>query len=219
MTRWASTANATAAAKPAVGMVTLIDLLFGGGSVYAHDGLGTLVWNGNTYLGVGDYGSLDVIDETTETIAKSVTMKLSGVPGTILTDAMTTDYQGKQVNIWVGLLDINALTWIANPEVVWEGRMDYMAVTLGQNTAEISLVCENRLNREPQIARYTDTDQQIAHPGDTFFNLTWQIPLSIASWGAITVQHPVNVPPTGRGGGTSSGGQGGRFGGGHHPRF
>lgn len=216
MTRWASNANATAAAQPAVCMVTLIDLLFGGGSVYVHDGLGSLAWNGNTYSGVGDYGSLDVIDETTETIAKSVTLKLSGIPGTILTDAMTTDYQGKEVIIWVGLLDINSMTWIANPEVVWEGRMDYMAVTLSKNTAEIALVCENRLNREPQVARYTDNDQQIAHPGDTFFNLTWQIPLSIASWGSITVQHPANVPPDGRGG---SGGSGGRWGGGNYRKY
>lgn len=199
MTRWASTANATAAAQPSVGMVTLVDLNFASGVVYLHDGGGTLTYNGNTYLGAGDYGSIDVIDESTESIAKTVTLTLSGVPNTILTDAMTEDYQGRGVTIRIGILDINAMTWVDNPEIVWDGRMDYMVVTIGQGTSQIQMRCEHRLNKEPLVARYTDQDQQIAYPGDTFFNLTWQIPLTQASWGSITVQHPKNVPPSGRG--------------------
>lgn len=205
MTRWVSTANAANAATVSICMVTLVDLNFASGTLYLHDALGTLSYGGNSYSGLGDYGRVDSLEESTETIARTIVLTLAGVPSTLLTDAMTENYQGKVVTLRVGLLDINSLAWIDNPEIIWEGRMDYMTVTLGQGTAQIQMRCEHRLNKEPPVARYTDQDQQLAHPGDTFFDLTWQIPLANASWGSITVQHPQNIPPTGRSSGTHPG--------------
>lgn len=210
MTRWASGANATAAAQPAVGLVTLASLAFDGGTLYLNDGFAQLVnpVDGQTYSGLGDYGSLDAVEETTETIAKPLTLTLSEVPANLVADVMTEDVQGRLVTIYVGLFDVNAGTWIAPPEVVWEGRMDYITISLAQATAKIELRCENRLNREPLVARYTDQDQQIAFPGDTFFNLLWMIPNAMAGWGAVTVQYPGNVPPVhGSMGGAGGGGQ------------
>lgn len=213
MTRWASPANATAAAASSVALVTLVSLAFDGGTIYVHDGFATLVnpVDGQTYSGLGDYGGLDTVEETTETIAKPLTLTLSEVPTGLVSDAMTENVQGRVVTIYVGLLDVNAMTWIANPEVVWEGRMDYITISLGQGKATIELRCENRLNREPLVARYTDQDQQIAFPGDTFFNLLWMIQNASAGWGATSVQYPANVPPNagarGNGGASPPGGR------------
>jgi len=210
VTRWVSGANAAAAAKPSVVMVTLVDLWFPTGTLYLCDGLGTLSFGGNTYSGIGDYGRVETIDESTETMAKSVTLTLAGVPATLLTDVITENYQGRLVTIWIGMLNPNTLAWIDTPEMIWEGRMDYVVVGMTQGKSEIKLLCEHRLNIQPPVARYTDQDQQLAHPGDTYFDLTWQIPQASASWGSITVQHPATVPPYGAGVG---GGRGGRSGG------
>jgi hypothetical protein len=208
VSRWNSTANATEAALPAIAFVTLCELDFADQSIYVCDGFANLTFLGNTYMGVGDYGTFDVIEESTETIAKTITLTLSGVPGPLLTEAMTQDYQGRAVTLSAGLLDINTLAWIdvATPEEIWSGRMDYMTVEIGQGSTTIQLRCENRLNREPLVARFTDLDQQIAHPGDTFLNLVWMIPYATAGWGQVTVQYPATVAPTGRG--TTSGGAG-----------
>ena len=196
MTRWVSTLNDANAATNQICLVTLAQLNFLSGTLYLNDGFGTLTWSGVPYLGLGDYGQIDAVQESTEVLAKQLILTLSGVDPSLVVSAMTENYQGRVVSLFVGLLDLNKLSWIDNPELAWEGRMDYMTVAIAQNSATISMICQNRLNRESLVSRYTDTDQQIAYPGDTFFNLIWQIPLSSATWGSVNVQHPANVLPT-----------------------
>jgi hypothetical protein len=196
MTRWASSLNSTAAAGPGLTLVTLCILRLPSNTFYLHDGLGTLTFGGNTYSGLGDYGKIDSITETTETIAKGVIMTLSGIPSTELTDVMTEDFQGQIVTLYIGLLDSNSLAWIATPEELWEGRLDYATVDLDKNASSIAMHCENRLNKEPLVARYTDEDQQLLYPGDSFFNLVWQIPLAVAGWGQVNAIYPPNILPT-----------------------
>lgn len=210
MTRWASGNNATAAAIRTLGMVTLADLHFDTGTLYVHDGFATLVANGNTYSGLGDYGGIDTVSEDLANIANPLTLTLSGVDAAYVADVMTENVQGRVVTLYVGLFDVNAGSWYANPEIMWEGRMDYPQIDIAQGQATIRVNCEHRLMREPLVSRYTDQDQQIAHPGDSFFNLMWQIPLATASWGKVDITHPANVAP---GGGTGGGGVGGRGGG------
>jgi len=196
MTRWADSNNAAAAAQKAIAMVTLADLNFASGTLYVHDGFAQLIYNSHTYSGLGQYGSIDAVSEDLTNVANPVSLTLSGVEPGLVASAMTENYQGRTVTLYVGLLDVNAMTWYANPEIVWEGRMDYMTIDIEQNSAKIRMNCEHRLRREPLIARFTDEDQQLAHAGDTFFSLLWQIPLASATWGSTNVFHPVNVPPT-----------------------
>lgn len=200
MTRWVNPANATAAAQASgLGMVVLCDLDFSDQTIRVHDGLGPLVFNGNAYQGLGDFATLDVVDESTEIIAKTITLSLSGIPGPLLTEAMESDYQGREVVLYIGPFDVNKMAWYAAPEVIWEGRMDYMTIEIEPGNTKISLRCENRLNREPLVARMTDVDQQLLFPGDTFFNLVWMIPLASTGWGGVTAQYPLNIAPVGRG--------------------
>jgi hypothetical protein len=196
MTRWVSTLNDANASQQAIVLVTLAQINFLSGTLYVNDGFGTLSWGGNSYQGLGDYGQIDAVQESTEVVAKTLVMTLSGVSPSLVTSAMTENYQGRVVSLFAGLLDVNALSWIDNPELAWEGRMDYMNISIAQNAATIMMSCESRLNRESLVSRYTDTDQKIAFPGDTFFDLMWQIPLSAATWGSVNVQHPVNILPT-----------------------
>lgn len=196
MTRWVNSGNATAAAQNALAMVTLADLNFASGTLYVHDGAGTLQFNGQSYIGLGQYGGMDAILEDTTSTAKTVILTLSGVEPGLVSSAMTENYQGRVVTLYVGPLNINTLQWTPAPEPVWEGRMDYMTIDIQEASATIQMNCEHRLYREPLIARYTDQDQQLAHAGDTFFNLLWQIPLATANWGTVSIFHPRNVPPS-----------------------
>jgi hypothetical protein len=120
MTRWVSSLNDTAAGQRAVALVTLADLNFGSGTVYVNDGGTTLVYNSNTYLGVGQYGQVDAVMEDLQTTAKALQLTLSGVEPSLISSAMTEDYQGKVVTLYVGLLDVQTLALLVNPE--WCGR-------------------------------------------------------------------------------------------------
>ena len=73
---------------------------------------------------------------------------------------------------------------VADPQVVWEGKMDHMVISFSNETASISMNCEHRLRREPRIARYTQEDQQLAYPTDTFFHLVHVIPGFRSQWGS-----------------------------------
>ena len=182
MTRWASNTNETQAAKPATYLVTLCELNFDSGTIRVHDGAGTLSFNGNDYLGIGNYGSFDIVDENIDNVARGLRLTLSGVESGLVSTVMTETYQGRTVTLYLGLLDED-MTFVDDPEELWSGRIDTMSISLDQNSATISVSCEYRLRKEPVIARYTDTDQRLAFSGDRFFDLTQKIPQFKATWG------------------------------------
>jgi len=68
------------------------------------------------------------------------------------------------------ILDGNAWTVVADPVIIFRGRMDQMDITLG-DTAQVAVKLENRLAdwERPKIIRYTYNDQQLRDPGDGSF--------------------------------------------------
>jgi len=182
MTRWVSNTNQTEATKASLFIITMAKLEFDSGTVYVHDGVGSVTFDGNTYLGVGKYGSFDIIDENIDTVARGIKVTLSGVDTSLVPIVMDEVYQGRPATFYVGFLDQN-LNFVADPEEIWSGRMDTMSISMDQNSAVISLSCEYRLRKEPVLARFTDEDQRLAFAGDTFFNLTQFIPRYKATWG------------------------------------
>ncbi|HEU4602313.1 MAG TPA: hypothetical protein VFS24_10110, partial [Steroidobacteraceae bacterium] len=104
MTRWASSTAETAAGQLDVMMVTLVDLDFASGHVRAHDGVGELSFGGNTYDGLGKYGSIEGITEDLEIVARPLRLKLSGVDAALVTTAMTESYQNRSATVYIGIL-------------------------------------------------------------------------------------------------------------------
>lgn len=202
MTRFASNTNETEAAKKNLTMVVLAKLEFSSGALYVHDGIGSLSFGGDTYVGVGSFGGIESSDEQIELVAKPITLSLSGVDSSIVSSAMTEDYQNKPVTIYLGFLnDSNA--FVATPEIVWEGRMNQMQVSISKGTGSIKLSCEYRLRREPIIARFSDQDQKLAFPGDRFFDLLPTIANYAGKWGQRDVRGGNRGSSGGGGGGGS----------------
>lgn len=183
MTRLASTANATELAKPNIRIFIAVDLDFVSGHVRAHDGIGTINFGGFDYLGIGQFGGIDIAEESISVIAKPVTLTVSGVDSSLVSTAVTEQYQGRTATIYLGLLDLDTQALIDAPEPLWGGCMDVMTVQLGPETGSIKLNCEHRLRREPRNARYTDADQQLAYSGDRFFDLIGKIQGFKGTWG------------------------------------
>jgi len=98
--------------------------------------------------------------------ANVVSFKLSSIPSSIISTARTTQYLGRTVKLWLGMLDDAGL--IADPALVFHGRADVMIIEEGPETSTITLTAESRLAdlRRPKIRRYTNEDQQDLHPGD-----------------------------------------------------
>lgn len=183
MTRVATLANGTELKQSSVWLCQMVALDFASGGIYANDGLHEIVYGGNTYLPIGQLGSIDAVQEQLNVIARPLKMTLSGVDAAIVAKARDEVYQNRTATVY--LQPINRLTGqpVAAPEIVWEGRMDLMTISIDKNVGSITLNCEHRLRREPRIARYTDSDQQNAYTGDRFFQFTQVIPGFQSQWG------------------------------------
>lgn len=196
MSRIVQAANETEAAKTTIRLGVLVDMDFSSGNLYLHDGIGTINFGGNNYLGVGQFGSIEgAVQDSLDVIARPIKLILSGVDSSVLTPAMTESYQGRTVTLYLAFLDSNTNALVATPETLWEGRMDYMEIELGDNTGAIKLNCEHRLRREPRIARYSDEDQQLAYSGDVFFELLPQIAGFKSKWGEYNQAYGISGAP------------------------
>jgi hypothetical protein len=182
MTRWASNTNETTAAQSSVYIVTLAKFEFDSGTLFVHDGVGPLVFDGDTYVGVGNYGSFDIVDENIDNVARGIRVSLSGVDPAIIPTVMTEIYQGRNATFYIAFLN-DDMAFVANPEEVWAGRMDVMSISMDKNSATIELRCEYRLRKEPSVARYTDEDLRLQYSGDRFFDLLSKIPGYVSQWG------------------------------------
>lgn len=184
MTRWTSSDNQLAAAGRTVALVTFVDLDIVGDRLRAHDNTGTINWGSNDWLGVGEFAGIDAVTESLEVIAQPVKLTLSGVDPQLITDAMTTQYHGRDVTIYIGLRDTETGALVDTPEEVWSGYMDVMTIEFDLNSASITLDCEHRLRRQPATSRYTDEDQRTLFAGDLFFSKLHLIPGFVGKWGS-----------------------------------
>lgn len=147
-----------------------IEMDFPSGFVRINGSPTSLYLGGNEFLGVGGLGAITVVEEAAELRAYDLSVQLSGVPRDSVALALTEAYQGRRGTVWEVPLDRSTWQPVADPIIVFRGRMDQMDIRIG-DTATISVKLLNRLADwdRPRIRRYTDADQQAKHPGDNGF--------------------------------------------------
>lgn len=176
-------ALASADVRPAI----FVAAHFATGPVYLWTGYGSISWNGQTWLGVGNLGSVSTVEEGSSIEAKGITLALNGFDPTLLPLVVDEFGLGLPVTVWLGLFDTSGAL-IPDPFISFAGRMDQPTLTVGGETASIAINCENRLveMNTPVDRRYTHEDQQIDHPGDRGFDWVNAIQDVTIVWG----RHP-----------------------------
>ncbi len=69
----------------------LVELFLDSGTQYVCSLDKNIVWNSNTYLGVGDLGKVTPIEETTDAQASGVSVELTGIPNDYIDDVKDED--------------------------------------------------------------------------------------------------------------------------------
>lgn len=153
-------------------------------TLYVWTGFGTLTWNSNDYIGVGNLAGIGVIQETTEVRANGIQLSLSGIPADMISEALSYCRQGLPVQLWLGVLNSSGGV-IADPATAFIGRMDTVSIDEGADTATITISVEGRLIdlQRPRIRRYTDDDQQRTSPGDKGFQYVPMVQDWNGPWG------------------------------------
>jgi hypothetical protein len=176
-----ATENALAASQVRALMFVLMD--FPSGYLRVNNSAITFTWDGASWLGVGNLGSIDAVSEGIGLDARGLAFRISGVPAANIAIALGQQYQGRDCKVWLAPLS-EAHAIIADPVLVFHGRMDVMDIELGE-TATITVTAESRLADwdRPRIRRFNHEDQQIDWPADKGFEFVPQMAEKELRWG------------------------------------
>jgi hypothetical protein len=156
--------------------VVMASFNFRSGTEYVWSGVGPLVWNGNTFKGVGSMGKVGDITECGESKAQGTSVQLSGIDPAWLGAAMSDIRQGAPARIWLGTWKNGAL--LGTPYLQFRGQIDKAPVSINEKTATITLNLETKLinHARANARRYTSADQHAnGYPDDIAFGWVEQL--------------------------------------------
>ena len=127
----------------------------------------------NTYLGVGNLLQIGQPSEALDLSAQGLNLSLSGLDNSILSAALSENYQGNLAKLYLGIVGVS------NMAEIFSGYMDVMTINEEASAVNISLSIESRLIdlERPRVARYTKSSHQSisGNSGDKFFNFLTDI--------------------------------------------
>ena len=188
MPRAMTPAMLTALQAPQLQPVVFLQIQFASTTVYLWSGAGTTTWNGQTWTGTGSMLGVTLIGDTANLEARGITLTLSGLAPSLLSDFLSEFQLGLPVVIYLGLYSGGAL--IANPITSWSGLTDQPVIDVGADAVTISLNCENRIieMHVRMDRRYTNDDQQLDNPGDLGYEFVPSLVMTALYWGRTPFQ-------------------------------
>jgi hypothetical protein len=171
--------------EPLIAPVDLVKLEFDDGTVLLHTGLGSLVWDGDTYTGAGGIGFIGTTDEDSELSRTPLEIGLRGLPTDLVAVALSQQYQGRPATVYRGYLNPETMQLVGDPFIRYRGRMDTMEIEQGEKL-NITMSVENRFAAwdKPRVRRYNSADQQSRFPGDRGLEYAEQSTDKTIVWGA-----------------------------------
>jgi hypothetical protein len=168
-----------------VAPIMLLEALFDASPIRLWTGLGDLIWNGYVWTGAGTLVEVSSVQETQDLRATGLEVTLNGLPPEVISLALATPYHGRIGNVYFGALDVSTGALIADPYLIFGGRVDVMTIGEGATTASIRVSIEGRLI-DLEVARerrYENEDHKLDFPDDRFFEYVSVIQDAQILWG------------------------------------
>ena len=142
----------------------------------------TTDWGGRSWTGIGTFGSITRIEETTELKAPGIEATLNGIDPSLISLALSRHIQGDPATLYWGFYDSGHVL-IDLPITIFRGRADVMRIVKG-DTAAMKLSIESVLADwdRPRVRRYNNADQQQQNPGDKGFEFVEQLADKELNW-------------------------------------
>lgn len=184
MSRTLTASMQTEVTSSVLSPIVLVELDFDSLPFNAWSGMSDLTWDSKTWTGAGSLMSFGSLEETTEVRALGTSITITGLNSAITSAALSEDYQGRSATIWLGAMDDSGNV-VADPIIVFGGRMDVMTINERGEQVSINITIENRLIdfERTKIRRYTDQDQKIDYPNDKGFEFVAAIQDKEIVWG------------------------------------
>ncbi|MDE2105675.1 MAG: hypothetical protein KGL39_51080 [Patescibacteria group bacterium] len=173
----------TALSQPNVQLAAFVQATFASATVYLWSGIGSLDWNGQTWLGLGSFLGMTTSEDAATVEARGMTLTLSGIDPNLLSECLGDFQLGLPVSVSLGVYVNGAL--LSDPVVNWAGRMDQPSVDVSGDTATIQIACESRLiDMNVSVdRRLTLEDAQMDYPGDVGLQFVAGLQEQTLFWG------------------------------------
>jgi hypothetical protein len=151
---------------------------------YLWSGYGQISWNGQTWTGVGELGTISTVTEDSATTAQGITVSLSNIRPGLVTEVFTEVQQGLPAFLWLVFLSDQGVP--IDSVGCFAGRMDDVVIAEGTDSDTVIISIENRLadlQRAP-FHRLTDQDQRLLYPTDDGFKFVQSLQDYNGSWGS-----------------------------------
>jgi len=162
-----------------------VDLAFAGDNVTVWTGLGNITFLSTTFVGTGEILGISTITENGAVQANGLDVTFNGLDASLVATALTDNYQGRSAKVYLGSIT-ESYAVVADPYLLFSGRMDTMNISDDGERANITVSCESRLvdlNR-PKVRRYTQVDQQAEFSGDKGFDFISSLQEKSIRWSA-----------------------------------
>ena len=151
-----------------------------------------LVWSGtdnivigsDTYIGAGTLLSVSNSEDNLEMQSNGLVVGLSGMDTTVVSYALTENYQNRPITIFIGYV-MGGTNEVAGTLTLFKGRMTSLIINDTPEGSTVTIDAENRLVDldRPSNLRYTKESQNFLHSGDTGFNRVTSLQDKQIAWG------------------------------------
>jgi hypothetical protein len=171
--------------------------------VYVHTGIGHITFDGNTYIGVGNFAGVDEARESAKLGPLALDLTLAAPDPSMLAESLDSGNYGDPVTIYAAYrLDDGSI--VDDPWVVWSGWFEFASIVVGNNNA-ITVTVQHDLSVLEEVggARFTDEDQQRRYTGDRGFEFVHLPAGQRLQWGGRVIGfgrvpgHDDGTPPPG----------------------
>ena len=176
----------TALSEPLVNPCIFVSITFKNETVNIWSGLGTQVFNGLTFTGLGPLMTLSTPEEGYTVQARGMTLTVSGIDPVFLPDVKDNLQLGAPVTVWLGLKDPSSGELIDEPAIAFQGCVDQPSFVIGEKDIAIEIALESRLiSMNTSIdRRLTNDDLQLTTPGDLGLMFVAGLQNQVLMWGS-----------------------------------
>ena len=158
-------------------LLAFAELEFESGWVRVHSGVGERIYNGQSYLGMGELGGIGQVTESASSSGNRMNLSLKVHDPALLGEAMNEDPNGNDCYIHLVAFDEHRRI-LEGADYVVDAEMVDMKIRRGDVKKNIPAIINITVNdwierwAQPVDApKTTDEAQQFMHPGDRFFDL------------------------------------------------
>lgn len=134
-----------------------------------------IVYEGETYTGVGNLGSISDLETGEELVARGLRLELNlpmidGAPSPAFEALNASDYKGREARIFIVFFESDFATPIYSIEQRYSmDQLNYSVDPKAGSAIELNIESELYAKGRRSLKRYTDEQQRSDYPGDVFF--------------------------------------------------